>query len=150
MRAPAVEGSVRTFGYEDTLRWRRHFGTANHPDLPQDVYAVVSGPDGHMRLRDRTLFMPVGLYLAIDSFDRLLYIGKVCRASGTGIVERVHRHHAIPPTCAALWILPLRDDLSPATVSHFERKLINAYQPPFNRQLCERGRAKSMGAPVAI
>lgn len=140
MSAPPVEGSVRTFGFDDTLRWRRYFGSANHPDLPQDLYAVDVSPDGDVQLRDRTLYMPVGLYVAVDYFDRVLYIGRVCRSSGTGIVERMRKHHAIPPTCAGLWILPLRDGLSAATVSRFEEMMITAHQPPANRQLCQRGR----------
>jgi len=140
MSAPQIEGSVRTFGFEDTLRWRHFFGSANHPYLPQDLYAVEVGPAGDVQLRDPTLYMPVGLYVAVDYFDRVLYIGQVCRNSGTGIVERVQNHHAIPPTCAGLWILPLREDLSRSTVSRFEEMMITAYQPPANRQLCRRGR----------
>lgn len=140
MSARQVEGSVRTFGFDDTLRWRRYFGSANHPDLPQDLYAVEVGPGRGVRLRDRSLYMPVGLYVAVDYFDRVLYIGQVRRASGTGIVERVQNHHALPSTCSGLWILPLRDDLPPASVSRFEEMMITAYQPPANRQLCQRGR----------
>ena len=98
------------------------------------------GPDGHVQLRDRTLYMPVGLYVAVDYFDRVLYIGQVSRNSGTGIVERVQNHHAIPPTSVGVWILPLRDDLSPMTVSRFEETIITAYQPPANCRHCQRGR----------
>jgi len=150
MSAPQVEGSVRTFGYEDTLRWRRYFGAANHPELPQDLYDVEVGPDGHVQLRDRTLYMPVGLYVAVDYFDRVLYIGQVSRNSGTGIVERVQNHHAIPPTSVGVWILPLRDDLSPMTVSRFEETIITAYQPPANCQHCQRGRETARMPKYAV
>ena len=144
MSATIIESSVRTFDYDDAIRWRHYFGLANHAELPHDLYGVMYGIDGHMQLRDRTIYMPVGLYVAIDYFDRVLYIGQVCRSSGTGIVERISGHHAIPSSCSGIWLLPLRDDLPKAIVSRFEGMMIRAFQPPANQQLCGRGTINSM------
>lgn len=122
-----------TFDETAAVRWRRCFGTANHPLALHDRYALEAPAEGGLpRLRDRTVHMPVGLYVVVDGDGHVLYVGKVRRQSGSGIVERLDDHHAARRDWEAVWLLPLRSDCSELAVLRLEAQLIAAYRPRDN------------------
>jgi hypothetical protein len=112
-------------------------GRLCHPLAAVELYALDHDDRGP-RLTDRTLAVPVCVYVAVDAGDGCLYIGQ-CRRLVGGVVQRIDGHHAIPPTAAGLWVLPLRADCPPAAVDRLERRMIRAYRPPYNTLLCPSG-----------
>jgi len=124
-----------TFGERDVRAWRQHMGRLCHPLAAADLYALEHDADGHCRMADRLLAVPVCIYVAVDDAGACLYIGQCRRAVG-GVVQRVEGHHAIPRFATGLWVLPLRDDCPPAALDRIERRMIAAYRPPFNTVHC--------------
>jgi hypothetical protein len=133
---PAAELACH-FDEDDVWRWRRHMGRLCHPLAAVDLYALDHNESG-CHLSDRTLRVPVCIYIAVDDADACLYIGQ-CRRPDSTIVVRIDGHHAIPSFATGLWVLPLSDDCPADALDRIERRMIEAYHPPYNTVFCPTG-----------
>ncbi|MGY1793079.1 hypothetical protein ACI796_03705 [Geodermatophilus sp. SYSU D00525] len=130
---PAAE-LASAFGERDVRRWREHMGRLVDPLAPADLYALEHDERGPY-LADRTLWVLVCIYVAVDDAGACLYIGQ-CRRSYGGVVARVDGHHTIPPFATGLWVLPLRADCPEAALDRIEARMIRTYRPPYNTVYC--------------
>jgi len=121
-----------TFRRADAHRWHAIHGLAAHPHAPPDVYALAGIPCGNVYAP--TALAAVGIYLIVDRFDELHYIGKVCRGTPTAVRDRLASHHAATTSWFAVWILPLHDRCPNQLVEVLESQLIRAYRPCGNVQ----------------
>lgn len=125
------------FGERDVAYWRRHMGQLCDPVGLAELYALEHDEAG-CHLADRQLSVPVCVYVAVDDVGACLYVGQ-CRRPNGSVVQRIDHHHAIPPFARGLWVLPLRLDCPKAALDRLERRLIEAYKPPFNTIHCPPG-----------
>lgn len=130
---PAAELTCQ-FEEDDVWHWRRYMGRLCHPLAPVDCYGLEHDVTG-CHMRDRTLWVSICIYVAVDNAGGCLYIGQCRRPEGT-IVERIEGHHAIPSFATGLWVLPLRDDCPKDALDRIERRMIEAYHPPYNTVFC--------------
>lgn len=94
----------------------------------------VDGPGGEHRLDRRRLdaHWPVGCYIATDLDNRVLYVGRVNRATG-GFTERFIAHRQPVDGWHRVWLLPMRLGLPAHVVSVIEALLIWRLRPEANR-----------------
>lgn len=120
-----------TFRRADADRWHAVHGLAAHPHARPDLHGLTATVG---TIAVSTGAMAVGIYLVIDRFDQLRYIGKVCRDDPTAIRDRLNRHHAATTDWFAVWLLPLHDRCPNQLVEMLESQLIRAYRPCDNIQ----------------
>ena len=75
------------------------------------------------------------MYVAVDRHYTPLYVGQVCRVRSDALVARFADHHAVPLHAVGVWVLAFTDTTDPIVVDWFERRLIEALQPSYNRLL---------------
>jgi hypothetical protein len=70
-----------------------------------------------------------GVYVVINADDDVMYVGKVCRVTGT-VDDRFRRHHAAADEWDRVWVLPMRETADPRPV---EDSMIEYFDPPDNK-----------------
>ena len=116
-----------TFRRADADRWHAVHGLVAHPHAMPDLYGLTVTGLGTIHVP--TAAMAVGIYLVVDCYDQLRYIGKVCRDDPAAIRDRLAHHHAASTDWCAVWLLPLHDHCPNRLVEALESQLIRAYQP---------------------
>ena len=137
--APWGDGASREFTIAAAVHWARHIGRYLHPTIGVDEWSLH--PVGTPTRLPVAPPARKAIYIAVDSDDDALYVGRVHRTSCAALSERFRNHHAIPCHAASLWVLPCTDDCPLIIIDRFERQMIGAYQPPYNIQHCRQTRA---------
>jgi hypothetical protein len=126
--APWGDGACHQFVVTTACMWAERIGRHLHATIGVDCWALH--PDGSF------VTLPVGpparnaVYVAVDTDDDVLYVGRVHRSTVTALTDRLDHHHAVPSHAVGLWVLPFGDDCPLLYVDRFEREMIKVYQPP--------------------
>ena len=128
------------FDDHDLDDWLRRLGDASDPVTCPGYVPIEPLPDGGI---DCEVAMQCGLYIIVDAWNRVLYVGKVQRHD-SGLDARLRNHHREDSSWAGVWVIPLRADLSPGSIRDLERSMIEAYCPPLN---VEHNRMARRNAP---
>jgi hypothetical protein len=105
--------------------------TGFHAGGPYQASLDIPGPEYR-------LATPKAIYLAYDRARRLHYVGKVDRGQRGTVAQRIREHtrrsRRKRDAWRVLWIVPIAETVSRATLFELERAIISALQPIGNRQ----------------
>jgi len=122
-----------TFREGDAARWIESFGHLTDGAIPWGLHGITRSQGGRADLAGSAA-MSVGIYVVVDSWSRVLYLGKVSRQLPDAISQRISHHHRLTPDWDAVWLLPLAERTPHETVLRLEALMISAYRPPLNIQ----------------